>query len=96
MLRINLKHALVTVAVASGLLSTAGPASATTQHHQSDLEFLAPCAGVKDGTSNTIAFGERTAAPRGFPIDVGASESLAPDRPGADFILMADMGGQFY
>ena len=61
MLCINLKHALATVAVAVGLLSTAGPASATTQHHESDHESLAACAGV-----------------------------------GAGFILMADMGGQFF
>ena len=33
--------------------------------------------GVTDGTSNTIMFGERTAALRGFSIDIGTSESIA-------------------
>ena len=30
----------------------------------------APVAGVTDGTSNTIAFGARAAAPKGFPDDI--------------------------
>ena len=34
-------------------------------------------AGVTDGTSNTIMFGERAAALRGFSIDIGTSESIA-------------------
>jgi hypothetical protein len=74
MFGINLKHSLATVAVAAGLLAAAGSASAGTpqsgviaynghaglgasvyQHNQTDLEFLA---GVTDGTSNTMAFGE--------------------------------------
>jgi hypothetical protein len=44
MLRIDLKHALATAAVAAGLLAAAGPASAATsayQHNQTDLELLA-------------------------------------------------------
>ena len=52
-------------------------------------------AGVTDGTSNTIALGERAAAPRGSSIDIGTSENIAADGLGADHILMADMGGQF-
>ena len=44
MFGINLKHSLAIVAVAAGVLSAAGSASA---------------AGVSDGTSNTIMFGER-------------------------------------
>ena len=101
MLGINLKHSLATVTVAAGLLATAGSASAGAhqpgiiynghaglgasvyQHNQTDLDF----AGVTDGTSNTMMFGERAAAPRGFSIDIGTSENL---------ILMADMGGQFH
>ena len=51
-----LEHTLATVAVTVGVLVAAGPASAAYQHNQTDLEFLA---GVKDGTSNTISFGER-------------------------------------
>jgi hypothetical protein len=109
MFGINLKHSLATVAVAAGLLATAGSASAGTpqsgvvaynghaglgasvyQHNQTDLEFLA---GVTDGTSNTIAFGERAARPSGFSIDIGTSENIAADGLGAN--LMADMGGQF-
>jgi hypothetical protein len=53
-------------------------------------------AGVKDGTSNTIAFGERAAAPSGFSVDIGTSENIAADGLGAHFILMAYMGGQFF
>ena len=111
MFGINLKHSLATVAVATGLLAVAGSASAGThppglvaysghaglgasvyQHNQTDLEFLA---GVTDGTSNTILVGERATAPRGFSIDIGTSEKLAADGLGADYIGMADMGGQF-
>jgi hypothetical protein len=33
------------------------------QHDQTDLEFLAHAAGITDGTSNTIMFGERAAPP---------------------------------
>jgi hypothetical protein len=52
-------------------------------------------ASVNDGTSNTIMFAARPATPRGFSIDVGTSENVAADGLGADYILMADMGGQF-
>ena len=93
MLGIDLKHSLATVAVAAGVLASAGSASAAYQHNQTDLEF--PAKGVKDGTSNTIMFGERAAAPRGFSIDIGSSENIASDGLGAAFILMADSGGQF-
>ena len=41
-------------------------------------------AHVADGTSNTIAFGERAAAPRAFSIDIGTSENIAADGLGAD------------
>ena len=56
MLGINLKHSLAIVAVAVGVLASAGPAGAAYQHNQTDLEFAA---GITDGTSNTIIFGER-------------------------------------
>ena len=70
MFGINLKHSLATVAVATGLLAAAGPASAgppplynghaglgasAYQHNQTDLAFL-------DGTSNTIMFSVRAAS----------------------------------
>ncbi len=111
MFDIKLKHTLATVSVAVGLLAAAGSASAATQpsgviaynghaglgasvyqHNQTDLELLG---GGTDGTSNTIAFGARAAAPTGFAIDIGTSENVAADGLGADHILMADMGGQF-
>jgi Protein of unknown function (DUF1559) len=41
-------------------------------------------AGVTDGTSNTIMFGERAAPPRGSSIDIGTSEHIAADGLGAD------------
>ena len=98
MFGINLKHSLVTVAVAAGLLAAAGSASAAT--HQSGLVgyngHAGLGAGVTDGTSNTIAFGARAAAPRRFSVDIGTSENIAADGRGAGFILMADMGGQLY
>jgi hypothetical protein len=75
MLGINLQHSLATVAVAAGLLAAAGSASAGT--HSSDVIAYNGHAGlraaVQDGTSNTIAFGERAAAPREFSIDIGTS-----------------------
>jgi len=112
MLGSNLKHSLVTVAVAAGLLAAAGSASAGThqpgitynghaglgasvyQHNQTDHDAVA--AGVTDGTSNTMMFGERAAAPRGFSIDIGTSENIASDGIGAALILIADMGGQLH
>ena len=48
----------------SGLIAYnghAGLGASVYQHNQTDLEFLV--AGVKDGTSNTIMFGARAAAP---------------------------------
>ena len=97
MFGINLKHSLAIVAVAAGLLAAAGSASAAT--HQSDVVLYNGHAGlgasVTDGTSNTIAFGERAAAPRGFSIDIGTSENIAADGLVAGYILMADAGGQF-
>jgi hypothetical protein len=36
-------------------------------------------AGVADGTSNTVAFGDRAAAQRGFSVDIGTSENVAAD-----------------
>jgi Protein of unknown function (DUF1559) len=86
MFGINLKHSLATVAVAAGLLAAAGPASAAT--HQSGVIGYNGHAGlgaaVTDGTSNTIAFAERAAAPRGFSIDIGTSENIASDGRGSD------------
>ena len=55
-----------------------------------------PAAGVKDGTSNTIVFATRVAAPTGFSVDMGTSDNIAADGLGAGLILMADLGGQFY
>ena len=75
MFGINLKHSLATVAVATGLLATAGPASART--YQSDgVVLYNGHAGLGasvyqhnqtdveflDGTSNTIMFGVRAAS----------------------------------
>jgi Protein of unknown function (DUF1559) len=80
MLGINLQHSLATIAVAAGLLAAAGSASAGT--HSSDVIAYNGHAGLRaaqDGTSNTIAFGERAAAPREFSIDIGTSENIAAD-----------------
>jgi len=74
MVGINLKHSLATVAVAAGLLTAAGSASAAT--HQSDSVLYNGHAGLGasvyqhnqteldyfDGTSNTIMFGVRAAS----------------------------------
>jgi type 1 fimbria pilin len=79
LLGIDLKHSLTTLAAAAGLLAAAGPASAAT--HPSGVIAYNGHAGVKDGTSNTIAFGERAA---GFSIDIGTSENIASDGLGAD------------
>jgi hypothetical protein len=56
----------------------------------------APVSGVQDGTSNTVMFGARTAAPRGVSVDIAASEDIAADGLGADYFLIADLGGQFF
>ncbi len=60
---INLKHSLATVAVVAGLLVPA--VSASAEAHPSGLVLYNGHAGlgvsVTDGTSNTIAFGERNA-----------------------------------
>ena len=89
MFGINLKHSIATVAVAAGVLAAAGPASAGT--HPSDLIAYNGHAGlgaaVTDGTSNTIMFGARAAAPAGFSIDVGSSENITSDGLGAHRIL---------
>ena len=58
MLGINFKHSFAIVAVAVGVLASAGPAGAAYQHNQTDLEFAA---AITDGTSNTIMFGARAA-----------------------------------
>ena len=52
--------------------------------------------GITDRTSNTVMFGARAAAPRGVSVDVATSEDIAADGLGADYVLMADMGGQFF
>jgi hypothetical protein len=41
----------------------AGLGASVYQHNQTDLEFLALAAGITDGTSNTIMFGERATPP---------------------------------
>jgi hypothetical protein len=58
-------------------LSPQGPGSEGVRLGSND----ALAAGVTDGTSNTIAFGERAARPRGFSIDIGTSESIALGQP---------------
>ena len=75
----------------------AGLGASVYQHNQTDLESLAfsPLApSVKDGTSNTLAFGELSVAPTRFSIDIGTSETITADDLGADSVLTADMGGQ--
>jgi hypothetical protein len=76
----------------------AGIGASVYQHNQTDLEFLASsrlAAVVNDGTSNTVAFAERSAAPGRFSIDVGGSEKVAAHDRQTGATLMADMGGQF-
>jgi hypothetical protein len=52
----------------------AGLGASVYQHNQTDLEFLAfspqgpGSEGITDGTSNTIAFGERAARANSIPI----------------------------
>ena len=69
MFGINLKHSLAIVAVAAGVLSAAGSATAAT-HHSGPIAYNghaglgsndAITAAASDGTSNTIMFGERAA-----------------------------------
>jgi hypothetical protein len=79
----------------SGLVGSKGhadPGVSVSQHDQTDLEFLA--AGIMDGTSNTIAFGARVAAPEGFSFDVGTPEQAADGR-GAGRTLGIDLAGPF-
>ena len=52
--------------------------------------------GVQDGTSNTVMFGARAAASQGVSVGIATSQDIPADRLGADYILMADMGGQFF
>ena len=73
-------------------LSPQGPGSEGLRLGPTDVLV----AGVQDGTSNTVMFGARAAAPRGVSVDVATSEDIAADGLGADYILMADMGGQFF
>ena len=75
----------------------AGLGASVYQHNQTDLESLAAsalAAGVRDGTSNTIAFGEFSVVASRSRSDVGTSEKIAAHDLWADSILMADMGGQ--
>ena len=55
----------------------AGLGASVYQHNQTDLEFLAfsPVASIQDGTSNTIMFGERAAAPEILMADMGGQFS---------------------
>ena len=69
MLSINLKRSAVTLAVMTGVLAAAGPASAIVynghaglgssayQHNQTDYDYLKTthASGISDGTSNTCA-----------------------------------------
>ena len=58
---------------ASGLVAYnghAGRGAFVYQHNQTDLEFLV-VAGIQDGTSNTIMFGVRAAAPEILMADMG-------------------------
>ncbi len=86
MLSINLKRSVVTLAVTTGLLAAAGPASAIVynghaglgssayQHNQTDYDYLwtAHATGISDGTSNTVQFA-LTTSPRGIATDgIGA------------------------
>ena len=86
MLSINLKRSAVTLAVMTGVLAAAGPASAIVynghaglgasayQHNQTDHDYLTTthASGISDGTSNTVQFA--LAAPaRGIATDgIGA------------------------
>ncbi len=50
----------------------AGLGASVYQHNQTDLEFLfSPVASIHDGTSNTIMFGVRAAAPEILMADMG-------------------------
>jgi hypothetical protein len=69
MSRSKLKHSIATVAVgvlaASGLITYnghAGLGASVYHHNQTELEF-ARVAAITDGTSNTVMFGVRAAAP---------------------------------
>ena len=67
MLIINLKRSAVTLAVTTGLLAAAGPASAIVYNGHAGL-----ASGVSDGTSNTVQFAHTT-SPKGIATDgIGA------------------------
>ena len=82
MFGITLKHSLATVAVATGLLAAAGPASAGVvynghaglgasvyQHNQTELDYV-------DGTSNTIMFGVRAASETAVIESIGTKYTM--------------------
>jgi hypothetical protein len=86
MLSINLKRSAVTLAVMTGVLAAAGPASAIVytghaglgtsayQHNQTDYDYLTTthASGISDGTSNTVQFA-LVAPARGIASDgIGA------------------------
>jgi Protein of unknown function (DUF1559) len=111
MIGTSLKHCLASVVVAGLLAAPASSAHQHNQTDLELLAFSpqgpgsdgfwlgsndALAAAVTDGTSNTIAFGERAAAPRRFSIIAGTSQNPAAPGLRADDVLVADMGGQFY
>ena len=67
------------------------PAELTSPHSAGEPttsnEALIPA--VKDGTANTITFAERVATPEEFAVDIGTSENIAADGPGARYLAQA-------
>ena len=66
---ITIKHTIAAVAVAAGVITYnghAGLGASVYQHNQTELEYVRSTA-ITDGTSNTVMFGVRAAA----PADVG-------------------------